>query len=98
MSKKHQPSPQAKIVAERAKGLRDRMCWSRELAAEKAGISVDTYEDMEATRHEPSLNTLVSVANAYGVTVGYLLGEATSLGPSANVIAAYRALGKELGL
>lgn len=98
MDKYHQPSPKAIIAAERAKELRAKMGWSRETAAEKADISVDTYANMEGIRHDPSLTTLDGIATAYGVTIGYLLGEVTACGISSDIVAAYRALGEKLGL
>lgn len=46
------------------------------------GISRQAYANYETGKREPDLKTLVNIANFFGVTVGYLLGEEEK--PTAN--------------
>jgi transcriptional regulator with XRE-family HTH domain len=45
-----------------------------EQAAEKAGISLSFWSDIEQGRRQPSVDTLTSIAEAFDVTTDYLLG------------------------
>lgn len=94
--KYHTPSKEARSVAEKCKKLRKERGWSTEVAAEKAGISVDGYKDVEGMRHEPSLSKIVALARAYGISTSELLDERTTI--SEEVYKAYYALGKALGI
>ena len=94
--KYHIASEEACCLAGKCKKLRKERGWSTEVAAEKAGISVDGYKDVEGMRHEPSLSKIVALARAYGISTSELLDERTTI--SEEVYKASYALGKALGI
>lgn len=65
----------AHAIATNAADLRYEKGWSREMAAEKADISARAYAALELCENTPSLNTVLKVAAAYGVSVSELIGE-----------------------
>lgn len=74
--KKKTLNPTAGILATNAANFRYEKGWSREQAAEKADISARAYAALELCENTPSLNTVLKVAAAYGVSVSELIGEA----------------------
>lgn len=62
------------FLGERLKELRcDRGLTQKQLAVE-LGINKVTYSRYESSLREPSISTLIKIANYYGVTVDYILG------------------------
>ena len=62
------------MLAERIKLLRkERRYYQRELA-EHLGVSVRTYQFYESGHNEPSIKSLIALADLYGVTTDYLVG------------------------
>lgn len=70
----------ARIIADNAADLRYQKRWSQAKAAEAAGISVRTYIALELCETVPKLETVVSVARGYEVTVSELIGEVPRFG------------------
>lgn len=60
-------------LAANATRLRERAGWTQQEAAEAMGLDVKHLQKLEYGKLNPSLRTLVSVAGAFGVTVGRLL-------------------------
>jgi len=60
-------------LAERIKALRDARGWTQEQLAERAAIQRSYLGDLELGRRNPSVRTLVKVANAFGIAVAELL-------------------------
>lgn len=58
------------------KELRQKNNVTAKTVAEAVGILPDTYRSYETGRREPSLNTLVLIADYFQVTTDYLLGRA----------------------
>ena len=69
----------ARIIADNAAD-RYQKRWSQAKAAEAAGISVRTYIALELCETVPKLETVVSVARGYEVTVSELIGEVPRFG------------------
>ena len=67
----------ARIIADNAADLRYQKRWSQAKAAEAAGIS---YIALELCETVPKLETVVSVARGYEVTVSELIGEVPRFG------------------
>lgn len=55
------------------KQLREQKGWTQEALAKRAGLSWGYIARLEIARHDPSLSTLVKLAEALKVTVGELL-------------------------
>lgn len=64
-------------IAQRLKDARSAAGITQEALAHSAGLSLPTVQRSEAGRHEPSISTLRCLAEALGVTVSDLLGEAS---------------------
>ena len=62
-----------RFLAERIKALRRERGWSQEQLAERAAMQRSYLGDLELGRRNPSVRTLVKVANALGVPVAALL-------------------------
>jgi transcriptional regulator with XRE-family HTH domain len=60
-------------LAERIKALREARGWTQEQLAERAAIQRSYLGDLELGRRNPSVRTLVKVANAFGIVVSELL-------------------------
>ena len=60
-------------LAKRIKALREERLWTQEQLAERAAIQRSYLGDLELGRRNPSVRTLVKVANAFGVAVSALL-------------------------
>jgi transcriptional regulator with XRE-family HTH domain len=58
-----------RLLAERIKSLRRAKDWSQEQLAERASIQRSYLADLERGHRNPSVRTLVKVANALGVAV-----------------------------
>jgi transcriptional regulator with XRE-family HTH domain len=62
-----------RLLAARIKTLRAAKSWSQEQLAERASIQRSYLADLERGYRNPSVRTLVKVANALGVQVSFLL-------------------------
>lgn len=63
-----------KILAARLKELREgRRIYQREMA-EMLGLTVRGYQCYETDDSEPKLETLVAIADYFGVSIDYLVG------------------------
>jgi len=72
-TRRREPGPLARTLAR----LRSRAWLSRERLAELSGVSVDLVQSLEQGRTaNPTLNTLLRLAGALGVTVGELIDDA----------------------
>lgn len=68
------------VLSANAKSARERMGLSFREAAKVTGVSASTIHKVEAgTLKDASTRTLMTLANGYGTTVGYLLGECDEL-------------------
>jgi transcriptional regulator with XRE-family HTH domain len=65
------------MLAERIKSLRKAKGWSQEEFAERAAMQRSYLADLERGRRNPSVRTLVKVANAFDVAVADLLRSRT---------------------
>jgi transcriptional regulator with XRE-family HTH domain len=67
-------------LAGRIKALRDEKGWSQEQLAERAAMQRSYLADLELGRRNPSVRTLVKVANAFGIHIADLFdGQAKRL-------------------
>lgn len=65
------------ILSERLKQLRNENQLTQQSVADRLGIRLRTYQYYESDRdksHRPDLETLVVLADMYGVSVDYLIG------------------------
>ena len=62
-------------VGENVKAERERQKYSQNALAKKAGIAQATLNAIEASTKNPSVDTVILLARALGVSVAYLLGE-----------------------
>ncbi|MHB9096074.1 MAG: helix-turn-helix domain-containing protein [Eubacteriales bacterium] len=74
-----------KMLGERIRAERMSHKMTQEALAEKANISVSFLGQIERGERKPSLETVVGVANALGVTVDYLLSDSYSIAPKSLV-------------
>jgi transcriptional regulator with XRE-family HTH domain len=65
--------PDLRLLAERIKALRGAKGWTQEQLAERASMQRSYLADLELGRRNPSVRTLVKVANAFGIPVPELL-------------------------
>jgi transcriptional regulator with XRE-family HTH domain len=64
------------MISRRLSAARSRLGWSREALAYHSGVSWSAIAQLESGRRtSPRPETLVSLAGALGVSVGYLVGE-----------------------
>lgn len=66
----------ALLVGERVRSLRTSRRWSLDELAGRSGVSKGMVVQIEAGRTNPSIGTLVRIADAFGVTVARLVEEA----------------------
>jgi transcriptional regulator with XRE-family HTH domain len=66
-----------RLLAQRIKSLRRAKGWTQEEFAERAAMQRSYLADLELGRRNPSVRTLVKVANAFGVPVRALLDDET---------------------
>jgi transcriptional regulator with XRE-family HTH domain len=59
-------------LAARIKALREAKGWSQERLAERAAMQRSYLADLELGRRNPSVRTLVKVANAFGIPISEL--------------------------
>jgi transcriptional regulator with XRE-family HTH domain len=59
-------------LAARIKALRDANAWSQEQLAERAAMQRSYLADLELGRRNPSVRTLVRLANAFGIPISEL--------------------------
>jgi transcriptional regulator with XRE-family HTH domain len=64
-------------LAERIKALRRSKRWSQEVLAERASIQRSYLADLERGSRNPSVRTLVKIANAFKVSLKDLFDEGT---------------------
>lgn len=62
-------------IAEAVKNRRMELGWSQLELAETAGVDRKTVNRIENGRYSPSMNTLVSVGTALGLTMTNMLGD-----------------------
>ena len=62
-------------IGSRLRALRERTGLSQKEFAEKIGLKQSTYNGYETGKHIPKSDILISLADHYGVPVGYLLGQ-----------------------
>jgi Predicted transcriptional regulators len=62
------------ILHERLRELRKSKNLTNEAAAEGIGISVRAYRHYETGDREPNVDTLIALADYFGVSVDYLIG------------------------
>ena len=60
-------------LAQRIKALREARGWTQEQFAERAAMQRSYLADLELGRRNPSVRTLVKVANAFGIAIAELL-------------------------
>ena len=58
-----------KRVAERVSELRSSRKWTQKILAERSRLPRTYIADLEGARRNPSLRTLIRVANAFGVQI-----------------------------
>jgi len=63
------------LLAKRVKAMRAGKRWSQERLAERASIQRSYIADLETGRRNPSVRTLVKIANALGVSIRALFDE-----------------------
>jgi transcriptional regulator with XRE-family HTH domain len=61
-----------RLLAKRIKALRAAKGWSQELLAERASIQRSYIADLERGSRNPSVRTIVKIANALGIPVSGL--------------------------
>ena len=63
------------MLAKKLKELRKKAGWSQQKLAEKAGLSYNTITKIEqGAATMPTIQTVVKIADAFGVSVDELLG------------------------
>ncbi len=62
------------LFGERLKKLRQERKVPQKELAEYLGITVRGYQFYESEVNEPNINTLIALADFYGVSVDYLVG------------------------
>ncbi|MFD2131659.1 helix-turn-helix domain-containing protein [Pseudogracilibacillus auburnensis] len=62
------------LFRERLKDLRDELNLDQKEMGEKLNLSASAYGYYEQGRNEPSLQTLIKIAQTFNVTTDYLLG------------------------
>lgn len=60
------------MIGEKIKKLRTAYGYTRQIAAERLGVTSTTIQNWEIGKTEPNLLTLKAIAYDYGVTVDYL--------------------------
>lgn len=66
---KEPPTP----MGRRMQDLRKAKGWSQERLAEEAGLSVKAVRSVEVGGHDPTLFSVICLADALGVTLDYLV-------------------------
>ena len=62
-------------LRKRVKMFREKMNWSQQTLATKAGLSYNTITQIEQGRAlYPNIRTIVKIADAYGITIDKLIG------------------------
>lgn len=64
----------SKILGSRLKALREQKQLSKAEAARRLNIGNTTYANWEYGLREPNADTIVKLANFYGISTDYLLG------------------------
>lgn len=72
-----------KEVGRRLKNCRKQLNWSREYAAEKAGLAEKYYADIERGTCGMSIETLLAITKLYGMTMDGLIYGAEEQGQKA---------------
>ena len=82
--RKRQPKPRTEIeqkLRARVRALRTEGGFTLASLSEAAGISIDALARIEHGERAPSLNTVASLAHAFGVSVAELIDEQPALHP-----------------
>lgn len=82
----------ALLVGERVRSLRTNRRWSLDELAGRSGVSKGMVVQIEAGRTNPSIGTLVRIADAFGVTIARLVEEKRPPDVVVNGPAEYRVL------
>jgi len=62
-------------LGERIKKYRKKMGWSQQKLAEKAGLSYNVITKLEqGLAKQPTIQTVVKIANAFGISLDKLIG------------------------
>jgi len=63
------------MIAKRLKELRKKSGWSQQKLAEKAGLSYNTITKIEqGAATKPTIQTMIKVADAFGISLDELVG------------------------
>ena len=65
----------AELIPDCLKEERTKRGWSQEELASRAGLDRKTVNRIENARFLPSIETLIAISNALGVSVNVLLGD-----------------------
>jgi len=77
-----QPSPFSRAIGTRLRELREERGWTQRELDSRLGILQSKLSKYESGTHQPSLRTLVRMANLFGVSTDYLLtGTGTPVPP-----------------
>ncbi len=66
------------IFKERLKSCRENRHWKQREVADAIQVNLRTYQGYEGGRSEPKYETLVALADLFGVSLDYLLGRTDS--------------------
>jgi transcriptional regulator with XRE-family HTH domain len=66
--------PPIEGLGQRVQRHRERLGWSLEKVADLCGVSRQAIEAVEKGKNNPSITTLITLADAFGVSVDTLLG------------------------
>jgi transcriptional regulator with XRE-family HTH domain len=64
---------------QRLRRIREQRSWTQGHLAEESGLTAAAVSQIESGDRQPSFKTLSRLAGAFGITVGYLLGEEADL-------------------
>ena len=65
-------------LSNRMTALREQRGWSKTYVAKQLNMNLSTYANYEYGNREPDVASLSAIANLFGVTTDYLLGNVTS--------------------
>lgn len=83
------------IVKERVKELCYQKGWTKEMLAEKSGVSVDTIKNIwNGKTPDPRSSTMVALSEAFGTTVNCLVGRCTHTPKERAILNHYRSCGR----
>lgn len=68
-------------LGSRVADCRERLAWTQKMLAERAGLSVTFVSEVENDRRVPGTEALLSLANALGSSLDYLVKGAVDIAP-----------------